>query len=76
MALPTFFIKLFEKIGLSIFLGIPIGVRLKSRQDILRKLLVKKIFHISSTLISLMYFVDLFFYKFGIYTDGNGVPFV
>ena len=35
-----------------------------------------KIFIISSTLASLMYFVDLFFYKFGIYTDGNGVPFV
>ena len=73
--LPALFKQLFEKIGISIFLGIPIG-GLRSRQDIRRPLFVKQIFLVSGVLISLMYFVDLFFYKFGVYTDGNGVPFV
>ena len=75
VSLPSLFIALFEKIGITIFLGIPVG-RLRTRRDLERKKLAKIIFKVSSTLISLMYFVDLFFYKFGVYTDGNGVPFV
>ena len=76
VSLPSLFKKLFEKIGISTFLEESNVTRQRTRQDTQRKLFVKKIFHVSSTLISLMYFADLFFYKFGVYTDGNGVPFV
>ena len=79
VAMPTLLKILLEKIGLTIFLGLPHDTRLRSTikkiEDNKTKIL-KKIFHISGTLFSLMYFVDLFFYKFGIYTDGNGVPFI
>ncbi len=65
-------------IQLLVRIGFPIDyrhIRLGSRPDVPINLF-KKIFQVSDILISLMYFVDLFFYKFGVYTDGNGVPFV
>ena len=37
---------------------------------------MKIIFELSGILISLLYFMDLFLYKFGVYNDGNDVPFV
>ena len=37
---------------------------------------IKMIFELSGILISLLYFMDLFLYKFGVYNDGNDVPFV
>ena len=75
--LPTLFKKLFEKIGISTFLEDTKVPKCRKKQyDTGKKFVIKQIFHVSSTLISLMYFVDLFFYKFGVYTDGNGIPFV
>jgi hypothetical protein len=73
VTIPILLKILLNKIGLSVFLGVPL---LRSRQRDNKIIILKKIFHISGTLFSLMYFVDLFFYKFGIYTDGNGVPFI
>ena len=37
---------------------------------------VKIIFELTGILASLMYFMDLFLYKFKVYTDGNGVSFI
>ena len=37
---------------------------------------IKAIFELSSLIFSIMYFADLFFFKFKIYTDGNGIPFI
>ena len=74
VSMPHLLKVLIEKIGIGIFLGIPEKVRdrpLKTKEKIL-----KTIYCISSTFFSLMFFVDLFCYKFGVYTDGNGVPFV
>ena len=67
--MPQLLRVLINKIGLSIFISESI---LRCRPDNL----IITIFRISSVLFSLMYFVDLFFYKFGVYTDGNGVPFI
>ena len=67
---------LIGKIGLAVFLGVPIQRGLRRRPESLKTKILKITFRISSTLFSLMYFVDLFFYKLGVYTDGNGVPFV
>ena len=67
---------LFAKIGLRIFLDVPFERGFRRHHMTPRIKLLMIIFLISSTLFSLMYFVDLLFYIFGIYTDGNGVPFV
>lgn len=40
-----------------------------------RQKTVKIIFELSGTFLSLLYFMDLFLYKFNVYTDGNGVSF-
>ena len=37
---------------------------------------LKFVFEISGILLSLLYFLDLLLYKFKVYNDGNGVPFV
>ncbi len=37
---------------------------------------VKIIFELRGTFLSLLYFMDLFLYKFNVYTDGNGFSFV
>ena len=37
---------------------------------------MKIVFDLSGIFISLLYFMDLFLYKFGVYNDGNDVPFV
>ena len=37
---------------------------------------IKNIFELSSLIFSIMYFADLFFFKFKIYTDGYGIPFI
>ena len=37
---------------------------------------IKTIFELSSLIFSIMYFADLFFFKFKIYTDGYGIPFI
>ena len=37
---------------------------------------IKNIFELSSLVFSIMYFADLFFFKFKIYTDGYGIPFI
>ena len=37
---------------------------------------IKNIFELSSLCFSIMYFADLFFFKFKIYTDGYGIPFI
>ena len=71
MKLPYILIRLLEKIGI-----VFINTKFDCKPNNTKSIYVIKIFRISSTLISLMYFVDLFFYKFGVYTDGNGVPFV
>ena len=79
VTMPTLLRILLEKIGLSIFLGLPHVSKsraTKEKPEDTKKKILKKIFHISGTFFSLMYFVDLFFYKFGVYTDGNGVPFI
>ena len=74
VSLPHILKVLFEKIGLGIFLGNPGKIRNDNLETIEK--IFKTIFCISSTFFSLMFFVDLFCYKFGVYTDGNGVPFV
>ena len=70
VVLPPLFTKLIR------YIGFYIEDRMRCRRETQIILCIWKIFSISSTLASLMYFVDLIFYKFGIYTDGNGVPFV
>ena len=37
---------------------------------------IELIFNLSGFFLSILYFMDLFFYKLGIYKDGNGVPFI
>ena len=37
---------------------------------------VKIIFELRGSFLSLLYFMDLFLYKFNVYTDGNGFSFV
>ena len=37
---------------------------------------IKALFELSSLIFSIMYFADLFFFKFKIYTDGYGIPFI
>ena len=39
-------------------------------------IIIKFLFEISGIFFSLLYFLDLFFYKFKVYKDGNDVPFV
>ena len=75
VSIPHLLKILIEKIRSENFHGILIDRFIDINLAIKVKIL-KAIFCISSTFFSLMFFVDLFFYKFGIYTDGNGVPFV
>ena len=71
LVLPPLFTTLISEMGFHI--EYRLGCRQDTYQEIQR---IRIIIDISSILASLMYFVDLIFYKFGIYTDGNGVPFV
>ena len=47
----------------------------ENKEDKLNKFM-KIIFELSGIFISLLYFMDLFLYKFGVYNDGNDVPFI
>ena len=71
---PKVFLFLFRKIGLKFFIGLPINLR--GRENSLDIIIKQIIMEISGLLISLLYFADLFAYKLGVYTDGNGVPFI
>ena len=72
---PKLFSFLFKKIGLKIFTGTPFKIRNQKNYSL--DIVIKQIIlEISGVLISLLYFADLFAYKLGVYTDGNGVPFI
>ena len=69
---PELWLTLMKKIGIAGFLGISSNENVRGNAS---KIIIIT-FDISGILISLMYFADLFCYKFGVYTDGYGFPFV
>ena len=67
---PEIFLKLFAKLGI---INI---VKPDLRGEDTRTLILKFFQEVTGIVASLMYFNDLFCYFFGVYTDGNGIPFV
>ena len=50
--------------------------QLKDNEDENNNKYIELIFNLSGFFLAILYLMDLFFYKLGVYKDGNGVPFI